>query len=191
METASIFLAYNDDGTRRILEASLLKLGHRLQGVSSTTAAMISRCVEDPPDLIITGTRFADGDGIEALIEISKTEPRPAIIITDDADLSKVEDAMDDHVMAFLIEPVTPDDLKPTILVVLRRFAQFQELRKENENLRGALETRKKLERAKGILMVAESLTEEESYLRLRDMATSRRIRIGEVAEEVIAGATE
>jgi len=191
MNKYKIFIGQSDPATSKILEATVEKLGHEVVGTGTTRAELIEFCTLTPPQLIISGAEYPDGNGIEGLIAIAERNPLPAVIVAQKDKLANVERAMDDHVMAYLVDPVTPDDLKPTIHVVMRRFQQFEELRKENEGLRDALQTRKKMERAKGILMAKHKMSEEDAYLKLRDLATSRRIKLGEVAEVIIAAETK
>jgi len=141
------------------------------------------------PDLIISAVHYSDGSGIEALLEIAEEESVPAVIIAQKDNLADVEKATEDHVMGFLIDPVDPQDLRTTCYLVLRRFEEFKELRKENAELKDALVTRKKLERAKGIVMEKYQLSEEDAYLRIRKVATTRRMKISEVADIVIEDA--
>ena len=115
----------------------------------------------------------------------------PSIVVTKKDSLDKVEKAMDDHVMAYMIEPVNSDELKPAIYVVLRRFEQLKQLEEENESLKDALASRKKVERAKGILMAKKGWSEEEAYLYIRKAATSNRIKMDSVADIVIETETK
>lgn len=184
--SVNIFLAHGIESTRGNVRAEIEKLGHNIVGVSNTAAGTIEHCTQDPPQLIVSGIHFPDGDGIDALIEISQTHCIPSIVVTAAVDLHRVEKAMDDHVMAYLIDPVTAIDLKASIHLVLRRFQQFEELHEQVTNLREALDTRKKLERAKGILMASDGITEEEAYLQIRNSATSNRVKISEIADRVI-----
>lgn len=182
-----IFLGHPDADTRNHLQAILESLDHRVSGAVGTVADMVRCCVESPPEVIVSGVRYPDGDGVKSLTEISAREPVPAVVIARREDAEAVERALEDHVMAYLIEPVTKDDLRPTLLVVKRRFEQFQELRREIESLKEALAARKKIERAKGILMHQCEITEEQAYLQLRRSATDARAKIVDVAEEVIS----
>lgn len=185
-ETISVFVGHSDEATRRSIEEAAGQVGLEIAGRGGTREMLLEFCVETPPDLIITGVRYPDGDGIEALVEISRRDPLPAIVISAAEGTPGLNEAMDDHVMAYLKDPVSADDLKPTVHVVMRRFSQFRELHQEVKDLRAALETRKKLERAKGILMAKHDLTEEQAYLKLRNIATSQRIKLSDVASVVI-----
>ena len=181
-----IFLAHPKQDSRKILSAFLVKLGHEVSGEAKTCAEILIECAINPPDIIVTGLAFPDGDGIETLISVSDRQPVPAIVITAKADIEKVEHAMDDHVMAYLIDPVTSDDLKPTIHVVKRRFDQMEELKEEVENLQERLDARKLLDRAKGLLMKHKEISEEEAYLEIREMATKNQMKLAKIATIII-----
>lgn len=138
------------------------------------------------PDVLVTGTSYSDGDGVEMVVELGRERPLPAVIVAADSSLEQVVQAMQDHVMAYLTEPVTPETLKAAVVVARVRFEQLRELEEEVGSLRQALADRKVIERAKGIVMAAERLSEEEAYRRLRSESQDRRRRIVEVAQEIV-----
>ena len=186
MDTIKIYIGHPNQSTINDLKALVEALDHEVVGITDSAKQMLDDCIRLDPKLIISGVEFDDGDGIEALIKISEGQPKPSIVVAQTSDLDKVERAMDDHVMAYLIDPVTKDDLRPTIYVVLRRFEQFEDLKEENENLRDALEVRKVVERAKGILMRQNDISEEDAYLKLRSLSTSKRMKMKDVAQMVV-----
>ena len=141
---------------------------------------------ERNPDLVVSGCEFGDGCALEMLTKLCEEKPVPSIVVSEKAETEKIEKAMADHVMAYLVPPVTARDLRPAIQLVMKRFEEFQELHKENADLREAIETRKYVERAKGILMSTQDLSEEEAYLRLRKLATANRVHMRKVAEILI-----
>lgn len=149
-----------------------------VKGVTDAVAAQ-------RPDVIVTGVAFPDGDGVEMAIEIGRDEPMPAVIIASDASMEKVLRAMQDHVMAYLTEPVTPETLHAAVIVARIRFDQLRELESEVGTLRQALADRKIIERAKGVLMAHERLSEEEAYRRLRSESQDRRLKLVDVAQQV------
>ena len=181
-----IILAHGKPETLHILQAIIEAIGHRLLAVVESNEALKRSILQENPQLIISGVEFADGDGIETLVELSDVCAIPAIIIAREIDLERVERAMDDHVMAYLVDPITAEDLKPTILLVMRRFEEFESLRQENEELKEALASRKLVERAKGIIMGARQMSEEDAYLHLRGLATRNQLKLGQVAKLVI-----
>ncbi len=182
-----IILAHGIEDARTVLYEALTKL--QCQEIHSCRSGkdLMALCREHSPDLIVTGVDLPDVDGVAALIEISQTQKIPAIVVTQERSLETVQRALEDHVMAYLIEPVNVAELVPTIYLVLRRFEQFQELEQENESLKQALTDRKLIERAKGALMKQGSIDEDTAYKRLRRMATDHRIRMAEAAERVLS----
>ena len=182
-----ILLAHGNEGTRQVLRSILAdELGHRITAAVSTTEALLQGYREQLPDLVVSSVYLEDGDAIECLLEASKIAARPSIIVTTQGDLEHVERALDDHVMSYLVEPVSVDDLRPSIYLVLKRFEEFQELRQEVEELQEALRARKIIERAKGMLMQAKGLDEAEAFKRLQALASSKRKKLVEIAEALL-----
>lgn len=181
-----IIVAHADPETRQLLESAAHELGHEIVGVYETGRQIIEGCRQHRPDIVITGVKMAEIDGIDALIEVAKEEPLPGILVTSNADIDLVERAVEDHVMAYLVEPVTKKDLKPAIHLVVLRFEQFQALREQVEDLTEALNARKVIEKAKGILMRRNNLDEDHAYRRLQKLASAERKKLVEVAQALI-----
>jgi len=185
-ERFPILLAHADDETRATVRAALLALDHEIVAETDRADEIVRLAQGDEVRLLVSGVDFPDGDAIDAMVELGRREPIPAIIITDRSSLQTVERALADHVMAYLIEPVTADDLRPTILLVMRRFEEFRRLRDEVRDLSEALEARKLIERAKGLVMTRRGVTEDEAYHRLRRMATDRSVRMVDIARSLV-----
>ncbi len=182
-----IVVAHGVEDARTVLHTALLQLRHEDVLACTSGRELIQLSKDHSPDLIITGVDLPDVDGVAALIEISQTQKIPAIVVTQQSSLELVERALEDHVMAYLLEPVNVEEILPTIYLVLRRFEQFQELEQENESLKQALADRKVIERAKGVLMRHATIDEETAYKRLRRLATDNRMKMVEAAERVIS----
>lgn len=185
-EHLDILVAHGDEGTLSILVSTLESLSHRVVARVTTGKELVAEARQRDPDLIISNVELRDMDGIEALIEASRHDPKPSVIVAKKEHMDKVEKALEDHVMAYLVEPVTEDDLRPTIYLVRRRFEQFQELKDKVDTLEEALEARKTVEKAKGIVMRTKGLDEESAYQFLRKLSNDRRKKIAEVAEAVL-----
>ncbi len=185
-ETVSIIVAHSDDATRSTLVQAVDELKYSVQAAVDSKQALIAECARNRPGLIISGIDMPDGNAIDALIEISKDDPLPAIIVTDNESLRDVEHALRDHVMAYLIEPIDSDQIQPTIYLVLRRFEQFEALHEEVQDLRQTLVDRKVIERAKGILMSQGQLDESEAFRRLQKMASDKRTKLVKIADAII-----
>jgi len=186
MESLRILIAHSNQNTLTTINNAVSKLGHTVIDAVETGEALIKCSESFRPDLVISGIKMPDLDGIRALTLIGSETPVPGIIVTPKSDLELVETAALDHIMAWLVEPIRTVDLAPAILLVHRRAQEFAELRKENHDLRTALVDRKTIEQAKGILMKSAGLNEEEAFKRLQKMASRKRIRLIEMAQAVI-----
>ncbi|MEQ8208760.1 MAG: ANTAR domain-containing protein [Lacipirellulaceae bacterium] len=184
-----VVIAHCSEETRNTLCNGVGELGHRVRIVCNSNQALLETCLDRAPDLIISGIDLEDGDTVDTLIEISEKDPTPGIIVTPQSSLLNVEEALKDHVMAYLVEPIDEEQLKPTIYLVVERFKQFEELHKEVEVLKDAMAARKVIERAKGILMSSQDIDESEAFRRLQKLSTTKRMKMVAVAEAVITAA--
>ena len=186
MESLQILIAHNNSATLQLIQKAVLKLGHQIIGTVQTGEEIIQACARQLPDIVISGVRMPDMDGIRALTLIGKNTPVPGIIVTPKSDLELVETAVLDHIMAWLVEPIRAIDLGPTILLVHRRAAEFAELRQENQDLRDSLNDRKIIEQAKGILMKTAHLDEATAFRQLQKIASHKRTKLIEIARAII-----
>lgn len=125
-------------------------------------------------------------NGIEAAKEITSTSPLPIVLFTAKNDQETIDKAKGAGVMAYLVKPIDEKEINPTIELAISRFQEFQILIKENLNLRETLEVRKIVERAKGILMELDNLSEKEAYRKIQKTSMDRRKSIKKVAEAII-----
>ncbi|MCD0462689.1 ANTAR domain-containing response regulator [Roseiconus lacunae] len=184
----TIYLAHHDSASREVLEAILSTLGHQLSLVTDSGKELIERALATPADLLVASPMLSDMDGIEALIQIGNVNPTPSIIVARDDDLSQVERAMDDHVMAYLVEPVTAESLQPAIFLCEKRFNHLQSLEEKVASLEQKLSDRKQIELAKGIIMQVRKLDEPEAHRFLQNTARRTRRRLVEVAKQIVDG---
>jgi response regulator NasT len=177
-----------DDESIRLLSlaAQLRSLGHTVVAEASTGQEAIDLAHATQPDLAILDIKMPLVDGIEAAERITQTHPIPIILLTAYSEAQLIERAAQANISAYLIKPVAEEDLLPAITLALTRFRQFQELQQEIADLREALEARKLIERAKGILMRRLNLTEEEAFRRLQRQSQDTNRRLAEVAEALI-----
>lgn len=159
---------------------------HHVLCACSTVAHMLETAEHLQVDMVVTGVSFADGDGIEAVLKIGRAAPVPTVIVAERRSLQLVEKAMQDHVMAYLLEPIEQADLEAAIVVAMARFEQFRALEAEVESLQQALEDRKLIERAKGVIMAAKGLTEDEAFADLRTRAQNDRTRLIDAARVIL-----
>jgi two-component system, response regulator PdtaR len=182
-----IAIAEDEPDMREYLEKTLPLLGHEVVVVAQTGRELVELCRTAGPDLIITDIKMPQMDGIEAAIQIFQERPVPVILLSAFHDADLIERAEGDHVLAYLVKPITEAALRPTIAIAMRRFDQFQALRKEAADLRQALEDRKIIERAKGVLMTRAGVDESEAFQRLQRLATNKRTKLVEVARLILA----
>ena len=181
-----IVLAHGDDDSRASVAKAVGVLDHALLDSVDNSEDLIAATERYDPDLLICSLELKDGPAVEVLKALATDDPRPSVITTTRDDLESVNEALEDHVMAYLIEPVRPEDLKPTIHLVMARFAEFQALHEEVESLQVALRSRKTVERAKGLLMKQDGLEEAEAFKRLQKLASQKRMKLADVSEAIL-----
>lgn len=168
------------------LEETLTLLGHEVVASASTGAQLVEQCGQQQPELIITDIKMPDMDGLQAIGEIGRQEPIPVIVVSAYHDPELVGRALKDYVLAYLIKPIKQADLETAVTLAMRRFKEFQALRQEADNLRQALDDRKLIERAKGILMKRGQLDEPTAFRRLQKLASDKNLKLVKVAEMIV-----
>jgi AmiR/NasT family two-component response regulator len=186
MEALRILIA--DDESIRLLSLrqQLAALGHQVVAEASNGREAVALALATRPDLAILDIKMPVMDGIEAAQEITRHRPIPIILLTAYNETELVERAAQANISAYLMKPVAEEDLLPAITLALTRFRQFEALRREVNDLREALEARKVIERAKGILMRRLNLTEEEAFRRLQKQSQDTNRKLAQVAEAII-----
>ena len=154
--------------------------------MAKTGRELVECCRNTHPDLVITDIKMPDMDGIDAAAQIYKDAAVPVILVSAHHDPATVRRAEADYVMAYLVKPIKQADLEPAIAIALRRFGQFQTLRREAADLKQALEDRKTIEKAKGILMKKVSLDEQEAFRRLQKLASEKNKKLIEIARSIL-----
>ena len=186
MEALRILIA--DDESIRLLSLrkQLAALGHNVVAEASTGGEAVTLAASALPDLAILDIKMPVMDGIEAAEKITQARPIPIILLTAYDEAQLVERAAQANISAYLMKPVVEEDLLPAITLALARFRQFQALRQEVADLREALEARKVIERAKGILMRRLNLTEEEAFRRLQKQSQDSNRKLAQVADAIV-----
>jgi response regulator NasT len=167
---------------RKVLPA----LGHQVVAVAGSGRELVEHCRAQRPDLVITDVKMPDMDGIDAASEIYRESPVPVVLISAYHDNELVERAEGDHVMAYLIKPVKQAHLEPAIAIAMRRFQEFEALRKDTADLRQALADRKIIEQAKGILMTTANLDEQSAFRRLQKLASEKNRKLIDIAHMIL-----
>ena len=186
-QTLRVVIADDEPRMREFFSKAIDRLGHQVVGMAATGRELVECCEEMRPDLIITDIKMTGMDGIEAAAEIYADSPVPVILVSAFHDEEFIERARQNHIMAYLIKPIKESDLIPAIALATARFREFETLRREAEDSKQALEDRKLIERAKGILMKRAGLEEPDAFRRLQKHANNRRVKLVEVAKTIIA----
>lgn len=177
-----------DDESIRLLSLrdQLAALGHQVVAEASTGEEAVALAERTQPDLAILDIKMPVMDGIEAAEQITQSRPIPIILLTAYSESQLVERAARANIAAYLMKPVAVEDLLPAITLALTRFREFQAMRQEVANLREALEARKVIEKAKGVLMRRLNLTEEEAFRRLQRQSQEVNRKLAQIAEAIV-----
>jgi AmiR/NasT family two-component response regulator len=189
MESLRILIADNESIIRMDLKELLEEAGHQVVGEASDGLKAVDLTRKLKPDLVIMDIKMPEMDGIAAAKIISNDKLAPVLLLTAYSQKEIVEKAKDSGVLAYLVKPVKESNLFPAIEIALSRFREFLEIEQELNDLRNSLETRKILDRAKGILMDAYNLSEQEAFRRIQQYSMAKRKSIREVAEAIIDAA--
>jgi AmiR/NasT family two-component response regulator len=166
-----IVVADDEPDMRDYFRKVLPRLGHSVVAVAETGEELIALCRTHQPDLVLTDIKMPGLDGIDAAMKIYDERPVPVILVSAYSDAKLIEQT----------------DLEPSIGLALRRFEQFEALRREAADMRQALEDRKIIEQAKGILMKELSLSEAEAFRRLQKTASAKNLKLIELARLTLA----
>ena len=184
--TLRIVVADDEPDMRDYFRKSLPRLGHHVVAVAQNGRELVDLCRKQQPDLVITDIKMPDMDGIDAAVQIYKERALPVILVSAYHDPQLIARAEADHILGYLVKPIEQADLEPVIALAMRRFEQFMALRQEAADLRQALEDRKVIERAKGILMKRGMLDEQEAFRRLQKLASEESRKLIDIAQMIV-----
>lgn len=185
---ARVVVAEDEALIRLDLAEMLTESGYDVVGQAGDGEQAVVLVREHRPDLVILDVKMPVMDGISAAEAIGKERIAPVVMLTAFSDRDLVERARDAGVMAYVVKPFTIDDLRPALEVARSRWAELTALESEIADLGERLETRKAVDRAKGILMSQLKLSESEAFRWIQKTAMDRRLGMREVAEAVISG---
>ena len=182
-----IVVAEDEALIRLDLAEMLAELGYDVVGQASDGEQAVALVHEHRPDVVIMDVKMPVLDGISAAEQIGKERIAPVIMLTAFSQKELVERARDAGVMAYIVKPFTQADLAPAVDIATSRWAELKALEGEIADLGERLETRKAVDRAKGILMTRLKLSEADAFRWIQKTAMDRRLGMREVAEAVIA----
>jgi two-component system, response regulator PdtaR len=180
-------LIADDEAIRLMtLKRQLAAIGMDVVAEATTGREAVNLARETQPDLAILDIKMPDLDGIEAARTITRMRPIPILLLTAYSDRTLIERAGAAGVYGYLVKPVAEEDLLPAILTARARFREFQGLRAEVATLGDALEARKVIERAKGMLMDRFRLSEAEAFRRMQIQSQRENRRLVDIARALL-----
>ncbi|MDO8426433.1 MAG: response regulator [Deltaproteobacteria bacterium] len=182
-----VLIAEDNSKTRLFLKNQLELLGYEVVAAVSNGQAAVDTAAEVNPNLIIMDIKMPEMDGIDAARIISSKGPVPIILITGLSSDEMASKAIEAGVFAYLVKPVTKKQLEPAIKLALVRYDEFKSLKVEVSDLKDAIETRKLVERAKGILMKRCNISEEDAFKLLQTHSQKENKKMREIADTIIS----
>lgn len=172
-----------------ILEEGLREAGHVQVVRIDDTGHLLARVYAIDPDVILIDLENPSRDVLEQMFQVSRAVRRPVAMFVDQSDKASIEAAVDAGVSAYIVGGLRKDRVQNILDLCVSRFNAFARLQDELDRTRSALDERKAIDRAKGILMAAKKLSEDAAYALLRKTAMNENKKIAEVAQSVITAA--
>jgi response regulator NasT len=184
--TRRILVADDEPLIRLDLREMLTALGYQVVGEASDGATAVRLARDTLPDLVIMDIQMPDLDGLEAARILTAEAIAPVLLLTAYSQKELVERAQQVGVVGYLVKPFRDSDIQPAVEVALARFDEFKALRSQVKSLEESLETRKIVDRAKGILMDTQGLKEADAFRRIQKLSMDSRKSMREVAEAIL-----
>jgi two-component system, response regulator PdtaR len=181
-----IVIADDEPIIRLDLKNMLTSLGYDVVGDAGDGAKAVEAARTLAPDLVILDIKMPNMDGIDAARILSEEKLAPVLFLTAYSDVDLVTRAKEAGVFSYLVKPFKEADLLPAIEIAMSRWEELQELDKHAKDLEDKLETRKSVDRAKGILMDQYALKEQEAFRRIQLQSMNTRKSMREIAEAII-----
>jgi response regulator NasT len=170
----------------RSLRIGLLEHGYNIVAVLPADAYLPDRVAQIGPDMIIVDAESNARDTLEHVVMATRDARRPIVLFTQDEDMSHVGAAIAAGVTAYVVAGLAPDRVKPVLDVAMARFRHEEALKRELADARAELSDRKVIDRAKGLLMSRNAMSETEAYARLRKTAMDKGLKLADVAQRIL-----
>jgi response regulator NasT len=186
MDKLRVVIADDESIIRLDLKETLQRMGHEVIAEAGDGKTAVELVRRHKPDLAILDVKMPEMDGVDAAKEISNERLAPVLLLTAYSQQDLVRRAMEAGVFAYVVKPFTESDLMPAMGVAIARFKEFSAISKEAASLANALETRKLVDRAKGLLMDKHGLPEQEAFRRIQQRSMNMRKPMREIAEAIL-----
>lgn len=191
LKKLKILLADDEAILRLDLREMLIEAGYVVVGEASNGQEAVKLAQTLKPDCIIMDVKMPLMDGITAAEIIVAENIAPVLLLTAYSQQDIVDKASQAGIIAYLVKPIREEQLFPAIEIAVKRFEEIHNLNAELDRLKESLEARKLIERAKGILMKAHGLSEQDAYRKMQQFSMAKRISLKELAESIIAAAVK
>lgn len=186
MERTRVIIADDESVIRADLREMLTNLGYLVVGEVGDGQSAVNLARELKPDVVIMDIKMPDLDGIDAAKILTQEKVAPVLLLTAYSQRDLVDRAKEAGVVGYLVKPFREQEVVPAIEIALARFQEFRELEKQVGDLKETLETRKVVDRAKGILMDQQGMTEAEAFRKIQKMSMNMRKPMKDIAEAII-----
>lgn len=187
MSSLKIMLVDQNPGRSAILEQALSDAGHRVVARVEAGRSLLREVQDYQPDIVIIDMESPGRDTLEQMREIGRDQPKPIILFSNKRDGDYIRQAVQAGVSAYVVDGLSRERIMPIVEVAMARFREFEALRQELQDTKNQLADRKVIDKAKGILMKRNGLSEEDAYKLLRKAAMDRNLRVVEVARTLLA----
>lgn len=174
------------DERSRLLRIGLLEAGYNLVATLPADVFLTERLAQLQADLVIVDAESDARDALEHVVMATRDARRPIVMFTNDNDTRPMNEAVAAGVTAYIVAGLAPERIHPILTVAMARFKHEQALLAELDSARLELSERKLLDRAKGLLMQRQGLSEQEAYARLRKAAMNKGVKLAEIAQQMI-----
>ncbi len=186
MAEARILIAEDTGMIAQALEGQLGALGYEVVGIAHNGKEALQLCEQLHPDLVILNMQIVDPAGDVVAKQIGQRSATPIIMMSAASDAESIGKAEQAGALAYLVKPIKSEEIPPAIDIALARHRELQQLREHVDDLHETLESRKLIERAKGILMKRLGISERDAEERLRQRAKDKGVRVKDIAQTIV-----
>jgi len=186
MPQTRLVIADDESIIRMNLKETLVSLGYLVVGEAGDGVSVINLARELRPDLVLMDIKMPKLDGIQAARILTEEKIAPVLLLTAYSDRELVERAKEAGVVNYIVKPFREAELLPAIEIAIARYQEFLEMDRQVADLKETLETRKLVERAKGILMDTQGLKEAEAFRKIQQLSMNTRKSMKEIAQAIL-----